>query len=1071
MNKLLKSKTFKIGLVSGIIGAGVFGLTVGLSSTAKYKAENPRKQANDFASRISNLAFSLNAFDPNSDYNTIKSLLLDSNNQIKNSESALGSFSFFTKTNDKLEKINFEDPEYVDAKISFHIIEINPNDENQNFNVKFQVYQELENGDIAKSDIYEQTVSFAKQSNLLVAEFNFSLKKITEKLNTTIQNLLATTTTNFADEQTQNNKTPKPSQKDPSTLRAQDFQKDLNNVRNSQELTQKLATYFPALDNLINKLDNSQDNKLPDNSGNIFEFSFAKDKITGQFVSVQNQIPSLFLKADLTYEARDLVGVNIDFKPIINSLRLQKKDNSSYFLDLNDFIDNLTLKDVTKTDFNDKGQQKSAYEFLAEIKSGYFTDNAARSEQRKTDINTLLKNKVSFSFGKFDSKFKDRANSESLEYLLDVLKANIDPTDKTAILIPYTASVNDNFFFNLNLSQKTATKEGVLKLSGFKQVTELPKLNQEIYKTAFLPFLEKGKEKQELFAYGGDIKRSGTPIAQVEADALFKEKKVNDIQKVLSDNYDYDFGPYLSLINAWTGKLKQPKLTDIKKLVKDESESTAQKNVATILSRDYFRDGHQVANFYQDLLTKDKITLLETLFELAKGWGLKTEYANLPYSIKSAKNIFAEADKINFVGWKNGNRKIKKLSFNNIWNDESGIGFYGTLVLPKSIKDKLKGDDTAIFAELKKHSLIKNESLSVLDKTTGSQQAVSMTTNSSNEKLTEGEEFNNFGDVLKAFFLKAAQFNNFTPWAKLDDNISYSLTLNNNSTNTNKTEIDKKIQEFKAKITSNSSNQGKKAEGAPNQGKKAEGAQNQGKKAEGAQNQGKKAEGAPNQGKKAEGAPNQGKKAEGAQNQGKKEEEKYLSVSFSFDLKYNNESKLSLKTPELKMFLELESNEIYEKTKAIKELDGVVIKLQNEFHETSLDNSSYSSLQFPKKAEGSSNQGKKAEGTPNQENNGNKLTSFLPELGKKVDEYLKKHYPDKKYQTEVDNVLESNDSTKTLDFVLVKANENEKAEGAQNQGKKAEGSSNQGKQAEGAQRSTLKVRITVRKTANNATHK
>ncbi|GBE62000.1 ribosome binding protein [Babesia ovata] len=49
-------------------------------------------------------------------------------------------------------------------------------------------------------------------------------------------------------------------------------------------------------------------------------------------------------------------------------------------------------------------------------------------------------------------------------------------------------------------------------------------------------------------------------------------------------------------------------------------------------------------------------------------------------------------------------------------------------------------------------------------------------------------------------------------------------------------------------VVEETSNQGKKSEGAQNQGKKAEGAQNQGKKAEEAQNQGKKTEGTPNQG-------------------------------------------------------------------------------------------------------------------------------------------------------------------------------------------------------------------------------
>ncbi|MDW2906678.1 hypothetical protein R7U65_03580, partial [Mesomycoplasma ovipneumoniae] len=219
----------------------------------------------------------------------------------------------------------------------------------------------------------------------------------------------------------------------------------------------------------------------------------------------------------------------------------------------------------------------------------------------------------------------------------------------------------------------------------------------------------------------------------------------------------------------------------------------------------------------------------------------------------------------------------------------------------------------------------------------------------------------------------------------------------------------------------------------------------------------------------AEGAQNQGKKAEGAQNQGKKEQ--VLPVKFSFKLESNDGSILNVKTPDIKVFLELENDEIYKNRKEINELDKVVVQLQNHFRETSLSSDAYSKLTFPMKAEGAQNQGKKAEGAQNQgkkaegaqnqgkkaEEDQNNLKSYLPEIGKKVDEYLTNNFKDKNYKTLVESIIDSFDkSSKHLFFVLVK------------DGSSSETGSS-GTPSTGTQRrSTLKVRITINKSETTA---
>ncbi|MHA0271316.1 P97 family adhesin [Mesomycoplasma ovipneumoniae] len=1076
MNKSSKSKTLLLaGGISGLIGAGIVGLTIGLTVNVKYNSENPRTQVNQFASRVSNLAFNLSAFNADSDYKDVKSALLDESNKIKNAENALESFSFFEKKGGNLEKLDFSDSEFSDAKISYQILEILPDDANQNFKVKFQASQKLQNGDVAKSDIYEQVVSFVKESTILIAEFNFSLQKITSRLNQQVQNLISARTSNFAD---QNSATSNPT--DPSTIRPVDFQHDLNKAKDSKEFSEKISSYFPSLKNLLANLKNSQENKLPNSMDTIFNFDFARDKSTGQFVSLQNQVPSFFLEANLTSTARQMLDSSSSFATVVNAIKLEKNDKSSYFLNYSDFFDNLSLKNLDKTDFKSDMGDKLAVEFLAQIKSGFFSDPAERSESLKSEILDLLKDKkLAFSFGNFGQKFKNHNSSQALKVSFDPLEAKIDVSDKTKVLIPYTISVNSQFFMPSNSPLEISQKTGTLEISGLKQLESLGQLNSDIFKKRFLEGVGKdNKQKQAVFdQYGAGIKSSSRKVAKEEIEALFgNSPKTNEIRNILESNYDLDLGPYISLLDSWVGKLKHPSLSNIKRMTKDGTQSTRNAGVSSIESRNFLRDGHQVASYFQDLLTKDRKVFLETLFELTKKWGLIAESETIPQSLLDSKdNIFEEANKISLTP----TGDIKKLSFNNLWRDSEGIGFYGTLVLPTSVKNELekKKGDSSIFEYLKTQKVTNRES---------------------NESGTETEnyaKFEKFGDVLSAFFLKAGQFDNFKSWAKLDDNLKYTLEFVK--------EAEQEREEVSKKIDEVSKEQETKAEGTQNQGKKAEGAQNQGKKAEGAQNQGKKAEGAQNQGKKAEGAQNQGKKAEGAQNQGKKEE-KVLPVKFSFKLESNDGSILNVKTPDVKVFLELEDETIYKNRKEINELDKAVIQLQGQFRETSLDSSKYSELTFPKKAEGSQNQGKKAEGaqnqgkkaegTPNQgkkaegaqnqgkkaegaqnqgkkadgaQNQGkkaegaqnqtdqNSLTSYLPELGEKVDEYLETHFKDKNYKTLVESISDSfGKTTKELFFVLVKDETSLGSSGTTTTPQK---------------RSTLRVKITISKTETAST--
>ncbi|MHA0347548.1 hypothetical protein ACXYVU_02910, partial [Mesomycoplasma ovipneumoniae] len=113
-----------------------------------------------------------------------------------------------------------------------------------------------------------------------------------------------------------------------------------------------------------------------------------------------------------------------------------------------------------------------------------------------------------------------------------------------------------------------------------------------------------------------------------------------------------------------------------------------------------------------------------------------------------------------------------------------------------------------------------------------------------------------------------------------------------------------------------------------------------------------------------------------------------------------------------------------------------------------------------KKAEGAQNQGKKAEGVQNQgKTDQNSLKSYLPELGKKVDEYLETHFKDKNYKTLVESISDSfGKTTKDLFFVLVKDDSNSTLE-----------SSSSGTATTPQKRSTLRVKITISESKTSTT--
>ncbi|MHA0298754.1 P97 family adhesin [Mesomycoplasma ovipneumoniae] len=988
--KIKKNKRKVLILSSFFSGLAFVGITVGISFTFKYNGKHPREEVQQFVKKVKYVAFNPEKISKNSDFSAIKSLLFDGNalkNTIKLDEYLIP--YYFSEDSKQL--VKFEQQNEKTNSPVFDFVDLNFDDLNQNFIIKFRAKQQITYQNFAQSDFVLYPVSFYDSRKFLKADFNFALQKITKKIEDAVSNF-NTTISNFSEENSnlvQNN-----------LYRASDFAAKINASQDSSQVEKNLEQIFPKLTDLISSVKNSKENLIPETNAQIFDINFAKDATTNQFVSVQNNIATMFLQASLTQSALDQLGDNFENNgnKIIN-INLESKDKKSIFLDVNDFFANVKLKPlIYNTEEKDNKlliSKQNPFDFFAKIK--FESNPFLKNSTIKDLINPLLAENLSLDFGNFNKLIP--SDKQGIDFIFDTPNAKlINDNGKYVIELPYKIVLNESFFDN-NSNEIINEKQLVLRIEGFGSPINSNLASGNAFGNFSIPGTQKGiiYQQNPLFdnksanlaqfiSTFGEPVFAKVPLNKEELDNLLvkQDYKVLADKLSLPSSYNYNFDNFEAKVRSWAGKTLIPNLDDISRFKKFEtttsinsSNSSQNLAVSSLVSNTFFQNPSDVAAFFANYIQQEPNKIAKTFFELAKYFGLLNQNRSSLQTFDDdlQEDIFKKAAKINL-----DNRNIQVLSFNNHFEDVFNQGFFSTLFLPESIKTQigdLKEKSTSdVLAALKDQEIFKESN-------------TNFDLNQIKENYKQSAKFSTLADVLLAFYLKSAQLSNFLAWEKIDSNLNYEIVFKKGN------EISKQTldQEIK-KITEEPKPEQQQSEGQTEQTEGSEGSGGTEQTEQTVQSEGTQQSQQPEQ---------------SVQNLTDSNNYEYLTLNFYYNIGDENTNKFSLQTPVRKILINLSTEKIDPKVSNQEKLNSLVDSIPSELLNFEVNEETFKKISQPQTNTTGQQNGQNSQTSP--------LESNLTNL-KKTKEYFSKPLGNDQLRFDIFPSFENSIKTDTINFLL-----------------------------------------------------
>ncbi|MHA0315627.1 P97 family adhesin [Mesomycoplasma ovipneumoniae] len=862
---------------------------------------------------------------------------------------------------------------------------------NQNFIIKFRARQQITDQNFAQSDFVLYPVSFYDSRKFLKADFNFALQKITKKIEDAVSNF-NTTISNFSEENSnlvQNN-----------LYRASDFAAKINSSQDSSEVEKNLGQIFPKLTDLISSVKNSKENLIPETNAQIFDINFAKDATTNQFVSVQNNIATMFLQASLTQSALDQLGDNFENNgnKIIN-INLESKDKKSIFLDVNDFFANVKLKPlIYNTEQKDNKlliSKQNPFDFFAKIK--FESNPFLKNSTIKDLINPLLAENLSLDFGNFNKLIP--SDKQGIDFIFDTPNAKlINDNGKYVIELPYKILLNESFFDN-NSNEIINEKELILRIEGFGLPINSNAGSGNAFGNFSIPGTQKGiiYQQNPLFdnksanlaqfvSTFGEPVFAKVPLNKEELDNLLVKQDYKTLADKLSlpSSYNYNFENFEAKVRSWSGKTLIPSLEDISRFKKFEtttsinsSNSSGNLAVSSLVSNTFFQNPSDVAAFFANLIQQEPNKIAKTFFELAKYFGLLDQNRSSLqlFDDDLQENIFKKAAKINL-----NNTNIQVLSFNNHFEDVFNQGFFSTLFLPESIKNEigeLKDKSTSeVLAALKDQEIFKESN-------------TNFDLNQIKENYKKSAKFSTLADVLLAFYLKASQLSNFLAWEKIDSNLNYEIVFKKGN------EISKQTldQEIK-KITDTPKPEQQQSEGQTEQTEGSEGSGGVEQTEQTVQSEGTQQSQQPEQ---------------SVQNLANSNNYEYLTLNFYYNIGDENTNKFSLQTPVRKILINLSTEKIDPKVSNQEKLNSLADSIPSELLNFEVNEEIFKKISQSQTS------------TTGQQNSQNSQTSPLESSlnnFQKTKEYFSKPLGNDQLRFDIFPSFENSIKTDTINFLL-----------------------------------------------------
>ncbi|WP_341517486.1 P97 family adhesin [Mesomycoplasma ovipneumoniae] len=984
-----KNKRKVLILSSFFTGLAFVGITVGISFTFKYNGKHPREEVQQFVKKVKYVAFNPEKISKNSDFSAIKSLLFDGNalkNTIKLDEYLIP--YYFSKDSNQL--VKFEQKNEKTNSPVFDFVDLNFDDLNQNFIIKFRARQQITDQNFAQSDFVLYPVSFYDSRKFLKADFNFALQKITKKIEDAVSNF-NTTISNFSEENSnlaQNN-----------LYRASDFAAKINSSQDSSEVEKNLAQIFPKLTDLISSVRNSKENLIPETNAQIFDINFAKDATTNQFVSVQNNIATMFLQASLTQSALDQLGDNFENNgnKIIN-INLESKDKKSIFLDVNDFFANVKLKPlIYNTEQKDNKlliSKQNPFDFFAKMK--FESNPFLKNSSIKDLINPLLAENLSLDFGNFNKLIP--SDKQGIDFIFDTPNAKlINDNGKYVIELPYKIVLYESFFDN-NSNEIINEKDLILRIEGFGSPINSNVAPGSGFGNFSIPGTQKGiiYQQNPLFdnktanlvqfiSTFGEPVFAKVPLNKEELDnLLLKQDLLKQDYKTLADklslpsSYNYNFDNFEAKVRSWAGKTLIPSLDDISRFKKFEtttsinsSNSSQNLTVSSLVSNTFFQNPSDVAAFFANYIQQEPNKIAKTFFELAKYFGLldQNRFSLQLFDDNLQEDIFKKAAKINL-----NNTNIQVLSFNNHFEDVFNQGFFSTLFLPESIKTQigdLKEKSTSdVLATLKDQEIFKESN-------------TNFDLNQIKQNYKKSVKFSTLADVLLAFYLKSAQLSNFLAWEKIDSNLNYEIVFKKGN------EISKQTleQEIK-KITEQPKAEQQQTEGQAEEAQQAESTE---------------------QTVQSEGTQQSQLPQESPQNLPNNPNYEYLTLNFYYNIGDENTNKFSLQTPVRKILINLSTEKIDPKVSDQEKLNSLADSIPSELLNFEVDDDTFNKISKPQTST-----------TGQQSGQTSQISSLETDLNnlQKTKDYFSKPLGNAQLRFDIFPSFENSIKTDTINFLL-----------------------------------------------------
>ncbi|WP_069097979.1 P97 family adhesin [Mesomycoplasma ovipneumoniae] len=381
-------------------------------------------------------------------------------------------------------------------------------------------------------------------------------------------------------------------------------------------------------------------------------------------------------------------------------------------------------------------------DFLASFNKKIYSSIEEKSNDLINKINSkLLIKPISLDFGDFNPYFAQR-QPQGVDFYFDLSKAQEkEGVSQSNLEIPVVINLYSSFFGDSE-NKLLRSKTSIFELPNFKKVvpqtgtdiasnldperktyynldglpttsSQVTAVSQPVSTTAtttpnkqiIIGSTTAYISKTELENLIGETSQTGE---QTEQTTESKAPKFEEIKKIIGNpfQYAYDFDANESMLKAWVGQQKFPKLEDFASFM--QNNLVASKfNIKSLRSDKFFKNEYDVASFYAYLIQMEPAAVLNYLFEIAKANGLIDKNDSINLSDIRNNNIFSIAADVKFKTTQDN--PVYSLDFNNHFLGFDSRGWISNLFLPKTVWEKVKDftNDSDIFNELNKYSAVK----------------------------------------------------------------------------------------------------------------------------------------------------------------------------------------------------------------------------------------------------------------------------------------------------------------------------------------------------------------------------